>query len=225
MRFQRDILKVYFIMGSQNTAGNLLEVLTAAIRGGITCFQFREKGRYAKTGTERLHLGLSLRKICREHQIPFIVNDDIELALKLDADGIHVGQDDIPINELRQQIPPHYLIGLSTSTIEESVEAQRLNVDYIGVGPINNTATKEDALQAIGLNGLQKIREQTHLPIVAIGGITVSDVKPIVEHGADGVAVISEISQSENPEMTTRQIRENIKPLSSNELISKRINP
>src|SRR5690625_32047 len=188
MQFQRELLNNYFIMGSQNTSQDPIKVLRAAITGGITCFQFREKGKGAKTGIERLNLGLNLRKLCREHRIPFIVNDDIELALKLDADGIHVGQGDIPVNELRQQIPPHYMIGLSTSTVGESLEAERLKVDYIGVGPIHATATKEDALQPIGLKGLQEIRQHTQLPIVAIGGITVADVSQVIAHGADGVA-------------------------------------
>src|SRR5690625_2551217 len=165
------MLKLYFIMGSQNTKSDPVDILKAAIAGGITCFQYREKGEHAKVGLDRINLGLNLRKLCRENNIPFIVNDDVELAIKLDADGIHVGQDDIAIDELRKIVPSHYMIGLSTSTIEESLEAERLNVDYIGVGPVYKTTTKDDALQPIGLKGLQKIRKETTIPIVAIGGI------------------------------------------------------
>jgi len=204
------MLKLYFIMGSQNTKSDPVDILKAAIAGGITCFQYREKGEHAKVGLDRMNLGLNLRKICREHNIPFIVNDDIELAIKLDADGIHVGQDDIAIDQLRKLIPTHYIIGLSTSTVEESLIAEQLNVNYIGVGPVYETATKSDALQPIGLNGLQDIREKTTIPIVGIGGINENNAKLVIEHGADGVALISAISRAENPKRVARYLRETL---------------
>lgn len=207
MKVQRDIFQLYFIMGSQNTKKNPVDILEQAIKGGITCFQFREKGNDAKKGLDRINLGLNLRKLCRENNIPFIVNDDVELAIKLDADGIHVGQDDIAIDELRKIVPSHYMIGLSTSTIEESLEAERLNVDYIGVGPVYKTTTKDDALQPIGLKGLQKIRKETTIPIVAIGGINETNAQAVVKHGADGIALISAISQAKNPEETSKHLR------------------
>lgn len=210
MRFERDMLKLYFIMGSQNTTKDPVEVLQAAIKGGITCFQYREKGEQAITGLDRLNLGLNLRKICRENNIPFIVNDDVDLAIKLDADGIHVGQDDLSIETIRKHVPSHFLIGLSTSTVEESLAAERLNIDYIGVGPIYQTATKEDALQPIGLKGLQSIHHQTQIPKVAIGGITLNNAQATIENGADGIALISTISQSENPEKTARLLRKTL---------------
>ena len=204
------MLKLYFIMGSQNTKSDPVDILKAAIAGGITCFQYREKGEHAKVGLDRMNLGLNLRKICREHNIPFIVNDDIELAIKLDADGIHVGQDDIAIDQLRKLIPTHYIIGLSTSTVEESLIAEQLNVNYIGVGPVYETATKSDALQPIGLNGLQDIREKTTIPIVGIGGINENNAKLVIEHGADGVALISAISRAENPKRVARYLRKTL---------------
>src|SRR5690625_700054 len=204
------MLKLYFIMGSQNTKSDPVDILKAAIAGGITCFQYREKDEHAKVGLDRMNLGLNLRKICREHNIPFIVNDDIELAIKLDADGIHVGQDDIAIDQLRKLIPTHYIIGLSTSTVEESLIAEQLNVNYIGVGPVYETATKSDALQPIGLNGLQDIREKTTIPIVGIGGINENNAKLVIEHGADGVALISAISRAENPKRVARYLRKTL---------------
>jgi len=204
------MLKLYFIMGSQNTKSDPVDILKAAIAGGITCFQYREKGEHAKVGLDRMNLGLNLRKICREHNIPFIVNDDIELAIKLDADGIHVGQDDIAIDQLRKLIPTHYIIGLSTSTVEESLIAEQLNVNYIGVGPVYETATKSDALEPIGLNGLQDIREKTTIPIVGIGGINENNAKLVIEHGADGVALISAISRAENPKRVARYLRKTL---------------
>lgn len=210
MKFKRDLLKLYFIMGSQNTTNDPVDVLQAAIKGGITCFQYREKGKQAKTGLDRLNFGLYLRKICRENNVPFIVNDDVDLAIKLDADGIHVGQGDLGIATIRKQVPSHFIIGLSTSTVEESLAAERLNVDYIGVGPIYKTSTKEDALQPIGLSGLQNIRQQTSIPKVAIGGITLNNAQTTVENGADGIALISTISQAKNPQKTVRILRETL---------------
>lgn len=210
LKFTPSMLKLYFIMGSQNTKSDPVDLLNEAIKGGITCFQYREKGKHAKTGLDRINLGLNLRKICREHNIPFIVNDDIELAVKLDADGVHVGQDDIAIEALRKLIPPHYMIGLSTSTVAESLVAEQLKVDYIGVGPIYETATKEDALKPIGLEGLSEIRKQTSIPIVGIGGINENNAKAVVQNGADGVALISTISQAKDPKQITQYLRKTL---------------
>src|SRR5699024_5890610 len=135
MTFERDVLQLYFIMGSNNTNDHPVEVLKKAIEGGVTCFQFREKGPGAKTGTEKLTLGRQLRDVCRDHQIPFVVNDDVDLAIKLEADGIHIGQDDTSIEDVRKKVSRECFIGVSTSTIEESLDAEKRGADYVGVGP------------------------------------------------------------------------------------------
>lgn len=205
--FDQRKLQVYFIMGSNNTKQDPSIVLEQAIAGGITCFQFREKGKNAKTGKEKLKLGQKLRNICRNHHIPFIVNDDIQLAIELDADGVHVGQGDMSVNEIRKIVPDDYIIGLSTSNIKEAKEAELLKVDYIGVGAIFSTKTKADATEPMGIAGLKAIRQATSLPIVGISGINQDNAHEIIQAGADGVAVVSAISQAKNPEQAANKLK------------------
>lgn len=207
----KQALQLYFIMGSQNTSANPVIVLEQAIEGGITCFQYREKGSGSKTGEERLQLGQSLRDLCKVNNIPFIVNDDIELGLVLDADGIHIGQDDIPVKEVKKLIPSHMIVGISTSTIEESTQAMNDGADYIGVGPIYATQSKEDAIAPIHESGLQHIREALpSMPIVAISGIDESNARRVIEAGADGISLISAISQAEDVVKTTKELLEQL---------------
>ncbi|MGP4039951.1 thiamine phosphate synthase [Gracilibacillus sp. D59] len=200
---KRDVLQVYFILGSNNTKEDPLYVLREALKGGITLFQFREKGRGALEGEAKKQLAIQMKELCHQYHVPFLVNDDVELALEIEADGVHVGQDDMSINEVRKIVPANWLVGVSSTNVEEAVQAKKDGADYIGVGPIYSTNTKEDAKQPIGAKGLQEIRERVgDLPIVAIGGIRLGHVIRLMKSGADGVSVISAISQAENPETT-----------------------
>lgn len=203
----KEILQVYFICGTANCPeGKFLEILEAAFKSGVTCFQFREKGANALKGDEKVVLARKVKELCRKYQIPLIINDDVDLALELDADGIHLGQDDLPITKARQLFP-NKIIGLSVgSTIEYQQSAVGL-VDYIGVGPIFPTSSKNDAGEVIGLKGLNDVRDyDKEIPIVAIGGITFGDVAAIKQSGADGVAVISAIAQSKQVEVDTQRL-------------------
>lgn len=203
-----EALRLYFIMGSQNTSMDPEDVLTDAIRGGITCFQYREKGSGARVGEALFQLGETLRNICAVNNIPFIVNDDIELALALEADGIHIGQGDIPVKEAREKIPSHMIIGLSTSTVEEAIQAEKVGADYIGVGPIFTTTSKEDAIQPIHIQGLKNIRKEVpSMPIVVIGGMNASNAKEAMDAGANGVSLISAISQATDVPGATSHLR------------------
>lgn len=208
MRFDRDLLKVYFILGSQNVRqADPLMVLEQALQGGITCFQFREKGDRAKTGLAKIRLAQEMQELCRAYQVPFFINDDVDLAIQIDADGIHVGQEDQAIEVIRKKVSSKMKIGLSVTSVSEALEAERLDVDYIGVGPIRMTTTKEDAKQPIGLAGLTEIRKAVpQLPIVAIGGIDIEHVSAIKTAGADGIAVISAISSADNPMLATNAL-------------------
>lgn len=202
MKFKRSQLAVYFIMGSNNCGKkDPLMVLTDALEGGITCFQFREKGVNAKTGNEKEALALRMKEICQRYRVPFIVNDDLMLALAVEADGIHVGQDDDTIEKIKAVVPADFVVGVSTTSEQEAVEAVAKGADYIGVGPIFTTDTKADAKDPIGLSGITAIRSRVNeIPIVAIGGIQLPDIKPIIQAGADGVSVISAISLADNPQ-------------------------
>lgn len=195
----RKALKLYFVMGSPNCRLSPEETLIEAIKGGITFFQFREKGERSLEGTERLELAVKLRDICREHSIPFIVNDDVELAMKTDADGVHIGQDDECIQSVRSLIGDK-LLGVSAHNIDEAKRAQELGADYLGVGPMFPTQTKRDIQAVRGPIAIREIRQAgVCLPIVGIGGITPSNAKEVLLQGADGVAVISAISMAESP--------------------------
>ncbi|UOQ84230.1 thiamine phosphate synthase [Gracilibacillus salinarum] len=199
---QREWLQVYFIMGSNNTAQDPLVVLEEALKGGITCFQFREKGKDALQGSAKKQLAQQMQKLCQQYRVPFFINDDVNLAIEMGADGVHVGQDDMSIARVREIVPADCVIGVSATNLEEAVQAHKDGADYIGVGPIFGTNTKEDAKQPIGTDGLCRIRKQVGtLPIVAIGGIKLRHVISLRKAGADGVSIITAISQAEKPQL------------------------
>ncbi|MFB5661796.1 thiamine phosphate synthase [Alteribacillus sp. HJP-4] len=205
----KDILKLYFIMGSNNTEKDPVSVLKKAIQGGITCFQFREKGKGALAGGAKEELARRLQEVCADNDIPFIINDDVELALRLRADGIHAGQNDAPASEIRKYCPAGMLVGISAKTLREARKAEQDGADYIGTGPMFATATKEDAEEPIGPAGISRIRAQGFtLPIVGIGGIHVENAVQVIKAGADGISVISAISAKDNPEQAARRLLE-----------------
>lgn len=199
---------LYLVMGSQDCRGrDPVRVLEMAIDGGITLFQFREKGS-PLTLRETVALGERLRHLCRERNIPFIVNDRADLALVLDADGLHIGQDDLPVREARRLIGPHRLLGVSAETVEEANRAVRDGADYLGVGPIYATATKPDAGKPIGPRAIAEMRRNlsTPVPVVGIGGIDVMGVAEVIQAGADGVAVVSAIAGKEGPQKAASEL-------------------
>lgn len=193
-------------MGSQNCDRNPEDILTEAIAAGITAFQYREKGTGSLSGEAKIALGKKLRAICRLNEIPFFINDDVELATVLDVDGIHVGQDDTSIAQLRLDFP-ELEIGLSVSTEEELKRSPIQLADYVGAGPVFATSTKEDAKQAVGTEWISFLRKKhPHLPIVGIGGINESNAQQVLDGGADGVAVITAITKSNDIEKTVQSL-------------------
>lgn len=203
-------LQVYFIMGSNNCMKDPLAVLKEALDGGVTLFQFREKGEGALTGEKRLQFAKEVQALCKEYGVPFIVNDDVELAIELDADGVHVGQDDEGITSVRERMGDK-IIGVSTHTIEEARWAIENGADYLGVGPIFPTSTKKDTKAVQGTKGLAHFREQgIMIPIVGIGGITIENTASVIEAGADGVSIISAISLAESAYESTKELVEEV---------------
>lgn len=195
---QRRYLRKYFIMGSQNCDRDPEEILLEAIKAGITAFQFREKGKGSLDGEAKVELGKKLRELCRNYDIPFFINDDVELATTLDVDGIHVGQDDEKISNLRIKFP-HLLIGLSISNEEELKKSPIHLADYVGAGPVFGTTSKDDAKAPVGTEWITFLRNKhRYLPIVGIGGINPSNARKVIKAGADGVAVISAITKSKD---------------------------
>ncbi|MET3699632.1 thiamine-phosphate diphosphorylase [Bacillus oleivorans] len=203
----RELLRVYFILGSPNCLQAPEVVLEAAIKGGITLFQFREKGKGCLQGEEKLNFAKKLQSICQSIYVPFIVNDDIDLALEIDADGIHIGQEDEPADVVRKKIG-NKILGVSAHNLSEAEKAIAAGADYLGIGPIYPTTTKEDAKEAQGLSFIKELRQTGFdIPLVGIGGITAENAGPIVKAGADGVSVITAISQAADPEAASRLLR------------------
>ncbi|WP_314060081.1 thiamine phosphate synthase [uncultured Vagococcus sp.] len=197
-----EALKLYLIGGTQDVAGgDLVGLLAEAIKGGITCFQLREKGPGSlKKGEAIEGLAKECQALCRRGNIPFIVNDDVALAIKIKADGVHVGQSDKGIRETLKAVKPYGIdVGLSINTLKQFEEALELPLlDYVGIGPVFNTQSKVDAQPVVGLSLLNEaVRRSPELPKVAIGGITVANVGAVRATGVDGVAVISAITKSE----------------------------
>ncbi|WP_412521468.1 thiamine phosphate synthase [Staphylococcus simulans] len=202
--FQPEDLSVYFICGTQDIPEHrtIHEVLAEALEGGITMYQFREKGATAKTGEAKKELAQSLQQLCRKYHVPFIVNDDVELAEAIDADGIHVGQDDAKIETFKTHFKDK-IIGLSVGNETELAQSDLTDVDYIGVGPIFKTGSKADASEPVGPQMIETLYEKTNgMPIVAIGGIALNNVAPLAQTHAQGVSVISAIAQSSNVKET-----------------------
>ncbi len=207
--FNKELLKLYFICGTTTCQGkDLYSVVEEALKGGITLFQFREKGKGALEGKEKVELALKLQNLCKKYNVPFIVNDDIELALEIDAAGVHVGQDDLGVDEIRKLMPDK-IIGLSIGNEEELKQSKVEYVDYVGVGPVFVTQSKDDAGGAIGYEGLELMRKLLPtMPLVAIGGIQTQHIKDIMKTNVEGVSIISAISYSKNTENTVREMNE-----------------
>ena len=205
--FNKKLLKLYFICGTTTCLGkDLYTVVEDALKGGITLFQFREKGKGSLEGKEKLELAIKLKNLCKKYNVPFIVNDDIELALEIDADGVHVGQDDLDVDEIRK-LMPNKIIGLSIGNEEELKQSKVEYVDYVGVGPVYVTQSKDDAGGAIGYEGLELMRKLLpQMPLVAIGGIQTQHIKNVMKTNVDGVSIISAISYSDNIEKTVREM-------------------
>ena len=166
----------------------LADALKAAAAGGARIFQYRNKMAAMK---EAYSEALALRKIAVELGVTFIVNDRCDLALAIEADGVHLGQDDLSYAEARKLLGGHKLIGLSTHNVQQVKAASQLKPDYIGFGPIFKPGSKQDHDPVVGIEGLKNIRPLTSLPIFAIGGIGLDQVRAVMHAGADGIAVIS----------------------------------
>ena len=207
--FNKELLKLYFICGTTTCQGkDLYSVVEEALKGGITLFQCSEKGKGALEGKEKVELALKLQNLCKKYNVPFIVNDDIELALEIAADGVHVGQDDLGVDEIRKLMLDK-IIGLSIGNEEELKQSKVEYVDYVGVGPVFVTQSKDDAGGAIGYEGLELMRKLLPtMPLVAIGGIQTQHIKDIMKTNVEGVSIISAISYSKNIEKTVREMNE-----------------
>ncbi len=195
------------IKGGKNDRINaLLETLELALQSQITAFQFRQKGDLAlQDPVEIKQLAMECQKLCQKYEVPFIVNDEAPLALELKADGVHVGQEDMAIEEVITLCKKRLFIGLSVNTLEQALKARHLDaVAYFGVGPIFPTPSKKDK-QVVGVELLKKIKDSgVKKPLVAIGGITTHNASKLREYG--GIAVISAIAQAKDKALVIEKL-------------------
>jgi thiamine-phosphate pyrophosphorylase len=182
-----------------------LQVAEAAIAGGADVLQLRDK----EASSARLYQeALQLRKLTRDAQVPFIVNDRLDIALAVDADGVHVGQSDLPASVVRRIVGPDKILGVSVATVEEALQAEKDGADYLGVGPVFEArGTKPDTCEPMGLECIARIRRHCRLPIVAIGGIDAENARKVREAGADAAAVISAIVSADDISQATRRLK------------------
>jgi len=183
-----------------------IDVASQAIQGGAKTIQLRDK---LQSKRELLPIAQQLRNLCAEHDVLFIVNDNLDLALATDADGLHLGQNDLPIGVARKLLPIDKILGCSTTTVNQAIAAQSEGADYIAVGSIYPTTSKE-TVEVVGLDRLRQIRQAVTLPLMAIGGITKDNVADVMAAGADSVAVISAVVRAEDVEEAAREIAETL---------------
>ena len=179
----------------------LVEVVMRAVTGGVTMVQLREK---AATTRAFLDEARALKALLADHGVPLIVNDRVDIALAVGADGVHVGQTDMPVAAVRALIGPDRLIGLSITDAEQIARPDAAAADYLGIGPLHPQKTKPDASAPLGLGGFARLRRMSAKPVLAIGGVKAEDVPMLVEEGATGVAVVSAIMGAEDPEAAAR---------------------
>ena len=174
-----------------------------ALKGGATFVQLREK----ELDEEKfLEEAKKIKKLCAEYHVPFVINDNVDIALKVDADGVHVGQSDMEAGKVREKLGPDKIIGVSARTVEQALLAQAHGADYLGVGAVFSTSTKSDA-KNVSHETLKEICKAVRIPVVAIGGITRDNVKELTGCGADGIAVISAVFAQQDIESAARELK------------------
>jgi thiamine-phosphate pyrophosphorylase len=181
------------------------EVIRLSVAGGATCVQLREKGLGTRAFVERARALKALLSTLAE-PVPLIINDRLDVALACGADGVHVGQSDMPVEVVRAHLP-RAIVGLSVESVEDARASAGLDVDYLGVSPVFATPTKTDTAPALGLSGLAAIRALGDTPLVGIGGLNAANAAEVIRAGADGIAVVSALCAAEDPEAAARDLR------------------
>jgi len=199
---------LYLITDARQSRGRShVEIVRAAIQGGATVVQYREKEARTRRMVEEAR---ALRELCQAMGVPFIVNDRVDVALAVQADGVHLGVDDMPVAIARRLLGPERLIGFSPETLEQARAAEADGADYLGVGAIFGTGTKPDAGQGIGLEGLHEVIAAVSIPVVGIGGINAHNAAQVIQTGAAGIAVASAVVAAEDVEAAAQRLRSRI---------------
>lgn len=204
-RLNFDILKLYLVTDRALARGqSLADVVDASVQGGVSCVQLREKKLDSR---EFLAQAVMLKKLLAPHGVPLVINDRIDIALACGAEGVHLGQSDMPIDQARRLLPSNVFIGWSVESMNDVIQSAMLPVDYLGVSPIFATPTKIDTKKAWGLDGLLRVRASTPLPLVAIGGIHAGNARDVLRAGADGLAVVSALCAADDTHAAAAALR------------------
>ncbi len=200
------IFRLYLVTDQSMLLGrSLADVVAAAVQGGVTCVQLREK---SLGDHDMLAQALLLKELLAPYAVPLVINDRIDIALACGADGLHLGQSDLSVNEARRRLPSHVFIGLSVETMNDVLQSATQAVDYLGASPVFATPTKLDTKTPWGLAGLAAVRLMTHLPLVAIGGIHAGTAREVIRAGADGLAVVSALCAADDPKAAAAHLRQ-----------------
>ena len=183
---------------------SLYQQVEAALQNGATCIQLREK---ELDDADFLAEAQEMASLCRRYHVPFIINDNVDIAIACHADGVHVGQEDMAASDVRKRVGDQMMIGVSAHTVEEALEAVRNGADYLGLGAVFSTSTKTDA-GAMSFDTLKAICDAVEIPTVAIGGISPANIMQLAGSGVDGVAVVSAIFGAPDPGQATAQLVE-----------------
>ncbi|RPI14798.1 MAG: thiamine phosphate synthase [Ignavibacteriae bacterium] len=181
-----------------------IEIAEMAIKGGADIVQFRDKSMPA---SEMVNTAIEIKKICNETGALLIINDRVDIAMLSDADGVHLGKEDIPVNEARKLLGKYKIIGATANSPEDAKNAVKAGADYIGFGHIFQTYSKKKATPPVGISGLQEIVNNIKIPVLAIGGIDLSNLDEVINTGVHGIAVIGCVVKSSNPEKTVKELR------------------
>lgn len=196
---------LYLVADAEFAAGRDLPALVAsAVEGGVTVVQLRAKGLPVR---DFLDLALRIAERLEGTGVPLIVNDRVDIALACGAAGAHLGQEDLPVPEARKILGAKRIIGVSVNTLEEAREAEKRGADYVGLGPVFPTSTKETTLAVIGAGGVAAVKRALKIPVVGIGGISASNAHDVVKAGADGIAVISAILGAPDARRAAAELR------------------
>lgn len=203
MKCSKNTMLLYAVTNSKLISKKpLIEQVESALKGGITCLQLREKNLDEESFLKR---AIEIKKLCERYGVPLIINDNVNVAIQSRADGVHVGQEDMELSEVRKLVGDNMIIGVSAHTVEEAKEAEAGGADYLGVGAIYETTTKPDAT-FVSLNELKKICKSVKIPVVAIGGIDKNTISKLSGTGVDGVAMVSPIFAADDIEQECRKL-------------------